>query len=148
MMNEAKTAPTMTCEDCYVECQRFGKHRNGLRRFRCPKCKRTFTEPHTADVWTPCISSRIGLCSPSNCCLRETPFGAQSESCEMDRNTIMRLLVLAGKRCEALMDSRMRNLHPRYLEVDEIWTYVRKKARRVRKDDSPEVGDAWVFVAN
>ena len=46
MMNTAKTAQTMACMTCNVDCQRFGKHRNGLRRFRCPKCKRTYTEPH------------------------------------------------------------------------------------------------------
>jgi IS1 family transposase len=33
------------------------------------------------------------------------------------------------------------------LQIDEIWTFVQKKARHVRKDDSPELGDQWVFVA-
>ena len=66
---------------------------------------------------------------------------------KLDRNTIMRLLVLAGQRCEALMDSRMQNVHSRYLQIDEIWTFVQKKNRHVRKGDSPEVGDQWVFVA-
>lgn len=28
----------MTCETCNTECRRFGKHRNGLQRFRCPLC--------------------------------------------------------------------------------------------------------------
>ncbi|HXM63990.1 MAG TPA: IS1 family transposase [Terriglobales bacterium] len=45
------------------------------------------------------------------------------------------------------MSTRVRNLHSRYIECDEIWTFVAKKARHVRKDDSPEVGDQWVFVA-
>lgn len=36
----------MTCEQCKTTCQRFGKHRNGLRRFRCPLCKKTYTETH------------------------------------------------------------------------------------------------------
>jgi len=46
---------------------------------------------------------------------------------KLDRNTIMRLLVLAGKRCESLMDSKMRGVHCRYLQIDEIWTYCGKK---------------------
>ena len=45
------------------------------------------------------------------------------------------------------MDSKMRNLPPKHLQIDEIWTYVQKKNRHVRKGDSPEVGDQWVFVA-
>jgi len=30
---------------------------------------------------------------------------------------------------------------------DEIWTFVTKKARNVRKDDPTEFGDQWIFVA-
>jgi hypothetical protein len=45
------------------------------------------------------------------------------------------------------MDVRMRNLSTRYLQVDEIWTYVGKKRRNVRSGDSPELGDQWVYVA-
>ncbi len=41
------TATTMTCTECEVRCQRFGQHRNGLQRFRCPQCKKTYTEQHT-----------------------------------------------------------------------------------------------------
>jgi IS1 family transposase len=51
------------------------------------------------------------------------------------------------KRCADLLDSQMRELSCHYLQVDEIWTFVQKKARRVRSGDSSEVGDRWVFVA-
>jgi hypothetical protein len=47
------------------------------------------------------------------------------------RDTICRLLVEAGNSCDDLLDAKMRNLHPRYLQLDEIWTYVQKKNRRV-----------------
>jgi transposase-like protein len=47
MQTELKADSKMTCQACEVGCQRFGKHRNGLRRFRCPQCKKTYTEPHT-----------------------------------------------------------------------------------------------------
>jgi transposase-like protein len=36
----------MTCHNCRIECRRFGKHRNGLQRYRCAQCSKTFTEPH------------------------------------------------------------------------------------------------------
>lgn len=63
------------------------------------------------------------------------------------RDTICRLLVEAGDRCNDLMDGAMRNLRCNYVQCDEIWTYVGKKQRHVGQDDSPEVGDQWVFVA-
>ncbi len=34
MTTEAKANDTMTCAKCNAECRRFGKHRNGLRRYR------------------------------------------------------------------------------------------------------------------
>ena len=63
------------------------------------------------------------------------------------RDTICRLLVEAGDRCNDLMDSAMRNLRCGYIQCDEIWTYVGKKQRHVHDTDSAEVGDQWVFVA-
>jgi len=44
-MKVAKANP-LTCPACDARCHSFGKHRNGLRRFRCPGCKRTYTEAH------------------------------------------------------------------------------------------------------
>jgi len=63
------------------------------------------------------------------------------------RDTICRLLVEAGDQCNELLDGTMRNLHCGYVQCDEIWTYVGKKQRRIREEDSPELGDQWVFVA-
>jgi IS1 family transposase len=65
----------------------------------------------------------------------------------VDRNTINSLLLRTGDRCRQIMDDRMRNLECRYLQVDEIWTFVQKKRRNVRSGDSPEFGDQWVYVA-
>jgi IS1 family transposase len=66
----------------------------------------------------------------------------------LNRNTVLRLLELVGERCARLMDSKMRSLRCRYVQCDEIWTFVQKKQRQVRKDANPyEIGDQWVFVA-
>ena len=41
----------------------------------------------------------------------------------------------------------MHDLPCRRIQCDDIWTYVGKKSKDVRKEDSVEVGDQWVFVA-
>lgn len=63
------------------------------------------------------------------------------------RDTIMRLGVKVGEGCTALMDTKMRNLSCKRLEMDEIWGFVGKKERSVRVGDSPEVGSVWTFCA-
>ena len=41
----------------------------------------------------------------------------------------------------------MQRIRSKLVQVDEIWTYVRKKQKRVAPSDGPEVGDQYVFVA-
>ena len=66
---------------------------------------------------------------------------------DIDRNTIASLLLRTGDYCADLLDGSMRNLRCQFVQCDEIWTFVGKKQKRVRKDDPLEVGDQWVFVA-
>jgi IS1 family transposase len=67
----------------------------------------------------------------------------------MDRNTIMSLLVKAGKRCQERMDTMLRNVPVRDVEADEIWGFCAKKekARRIEEKEVYGIGDAWCFVA-
>ena len=146
MTSTDKTETTMSCGACNVSCQRFGKHRNGLRRFRCPQCKRTYTESHRRTLDTMYISEDRAVLA-LQLLLEGNSIRSTERITKLDRNTIMSLLVRAGERCKRLMDEQMRNLHLEHLQIDEIWTYVQKKARRIRSADSPEVGDQWVFVA-
>ena len=136
----------MTCHNCQSICNRFGKHRNGLQRYRCNQCGKTFTEDHTR----PLAEMRLPM-DKAESILKLLVEGMSLRSIErftgVHRDTIMRLLLLAGERCQQLMDAKMRNLSARYLQVDEIWTYCGKKRRNVRSGDSPEVGDQWVYVA-
>jgi transposase-like protein/IS1 family transposase len=136
----------VTCHNCQSICNRFGKHRNGLQRYRCSQCRKTFTEDHTR----PLAEMRLPM-DKAESILKLLVEGMSLRSIErvtgVHRDTIMRLLLLAGERSQQLMDAKMRNLSARYLQVDEIWCYVGKKRRNVRSGDSPELGDQWVYVA-
>ncbi len=67
----------------------------------------------------------------------------------LDRNTVMRVLVLAGERCERLLSDRVQNLPVEHLELDECWTYVGCHEKRIRPDmRNPHLrGDQYVFIA-
>lgn len=141
-----KAAQAMTCEACNVHCQRFGKHRNGLLRFRCPICKKTYTEAHErtlGSMYTPQDRALSAL----QLLLEGNSIRSTERITQLDRNTIMRLLILAGDRCHKLMYEKMRGLRLNHLQCDEIWTFCQKKQRHVRAGDSPDCGDQWVFVA-
>jgi transposase-like protein/IS1 family transposase len=148
MTNEAQTVPTMICDGCSVGCQRFGKHRNGLRRYRCPKCKRTFTEQHRRVCDTMYISQDRAVLA-LQLLLEGNSIRSTERICQMDRNTIMSLLLKAGERCQHLMDEKLVNLDVRDVEVDEIWGFVGKKEghRKAADQNVAEIGDAYCFVA-
>lgn len=54
------------------------------------------------------------------------------------RDTILRLLARVGQGCERLMDTELRNLSCRRIQVDEVWGYIQKKQRHVTKHDDPK----------
>ena len=139
----------MTCIRCQhttcVKAGSFGKRR--IQRWKCTSCKNRFSEPHaklTRDTFTsrPEAAIRALHCLLEGCSIRST-----ERLSGLNRNTIMRLLILAGEGAARLMDAKVRRLQSRYLQLDEIWTFVGKKDRNVRRGDSPEFGSQWVYVA-
>ncbi len=136
----------MTCQRCDASCQRFGKHRNGLRRFRCPVCKKTYTEAHKPALPGSYLAlDRIVLA------LRLLIEGNSIRSTErisnLDRNTIMKLLVVAGEKCEKLMGRLIVNVPVKNVQCDEIWSFIGKKEKAVTVDDDPNLGSAFCFTA-
>ena len=63
------------------------------------------------------------------------------------RNTVSKLLLDAGENAREIMNREMVNLQVKKLQVDEIWTFVGKKQRWIKPEDSPDMGDQYVFVA-
>lgn len=63
------------------------------------------------------------------------------------RDTIMRLGVAIGDGCAALHGKLMKNLHVSRIELDEVWSFVKKKRRNVTEFDPEGVGDQYIFIA-
>lgn len=61
-------------------------------------------------------------------------------------DTILRVLVNAGERCEQLLDDRIQRVPVKDVECDEMWGFVGSKQKR-NILDHPERGDAYCFVA-
>lgn len=65
---------------------------------------------------------------------------------DLDRNTIMSLLVKAGDRCQSLIAERIVSIPVQDVEVDEIWGFVGKKEGHKAEGDGAELGDAYCFI--
>ena len=147
MTLKAQPETSMTCEGCKTICQRFGKHRNGLRRFRCPECRKTFTEVHTRTLDTMYTAEHQAVLA-LQLLLEGNSIRSTERISGLNRNTILSLLVRAGKKCQRLMNEKIRSIPVQDVQADEIWGFCYKKEKE-RKDSEKDVygiGDAWCFV--
>jgi len=68
---------------------------------------------------------------------------------DLHRDTILRLLLLVGEKCEKLMGRLIVNVPVKDVQCDEIWGYVYKKEAHKNPEEANEdgIGDANCFVA-
>jgi transposase-like protein/IS1 family transposase len=138
----------MTCHNCHAECKRFGKDRKGNQRFRCRQCSKTFLEPRKKPLegmYTPMEEAEQVLkMLVEGCSIRSIERITQ-----VHRDTIMKLLVLAGQRCERLFEEKLTGLTVQDVQCDEIWAFVgmKEKTKGPKLAHVTTLGDAYTFVA-
>jgi transposase-like protein/IS1 family transposase len=136
----------MTCHNCKTQCGKFGKDRKGYQRFRCAACAKTFTAPHNGHVEGMYVSTE-----KAEKIVRLLVEGMSIRSIERctgtHRDTIMRLLVTVGERCERLLEEKIRKTPVRDVQCDEMWGFVGCKERKKTKEHPQTFGDAYCFVA-
>ena len=146
-MEVAKTNLRLDCPTCGNGCQRFGKHRNGLSRFRCPQCKRTYTEPHQLTLGEMFIPQEKMLLAISML-VEGNSIRSTMRITGLDQNTIMKALVLAGRTCEKVMGRLIVNVPVRDVECDEIWGFVGKKGKARRPEGRSELRGRLLFCGH
>src|SRR5207244_2292932 len=66
------------------------------------------------------------------------------------KKAVLRLLVDAGRVCAEYQDRVLRNLRPRRLQIDEVWTWLECKRANVTPEilaRNPHAGDVWLWCA-
>jgi len=135
----------MKCPYCSGRSVPHAHNRNGTRRYYCLICKKTFSEPRqtignrylsldTTSLIATLLAEGTSMCSTARI------TGVQE-------STVASLLEEIGRGCFKLMRKRIRNFDVSHLELDETWTFVGKKQKRVTASDPPTVGDAYCYIA-
>ena len=83
------------------------------------------------------------------CLVEGTSVNATARIVGVQKKTVLRTLVDAGRLCAEHMDRTLRNLPCRRFEVDELWSFVYCKEGNVprAKNAPPEAGDVWTWTA-
>ena len=149
-MSETPNTPTPAapaCRSCGGRTIGWGKDREGNARRKCKACGATFgIIPER-----PLGSMRLDL-DKATTCLSLLVEGSSIRSTErvtgVHRDTICRLLRVAGAKCESLLNRLVRGVEVKDVQCDELWCYVamKEKTKARKKLTDPELGDAYTFV--
>jgi transposase-like protein/IS1 family transposase len=141
----------MTCHNCSSVCKKFGKFGpQRIQRYRCKQCKRTFSEEHETPKG-PLGDMRISI-DKAETILKLMLEGMSIRSIQRitgaHQKTILDLLVIAGGKCDRIMNAKIKDIAVKDVEADEIWGFVQFKNRHKLHNQitDPQVGDAYTFV--
>jgi IS1 family transposase len=135
----------VTRHNCRTDCRKFGK-RGDRQRYQCSQCRKVFTDArnNTLDgMYLPVEKAELVL----KLLLEGNSISSVVRLTEVHQKTILKLLVLAGEKCERIMAAKIRNVQVRDVEADEVWSFIGKKEKRVRPEDDQNLGDCYTFVA-
>jgi transposase-like protein/IS1 family transposase len=141
----------MVCHNCQNEAKKRGKDRKGNQRYRCDACDRSFIEPQEKPLGNMYLRLEQAVLVlkllAEGCSIRST-----ERLTNINRNTILALIVTVGEKCEQFLESRIENVPVKDVECDELWAFVGMKEKTKNKkqwkdaDLERSMGDAYTFV--
>ena len=138
----------MTCHNCRLEMTKHGKRRDGTPRYRCAQCGKTFSEPKRYGVIGHKQVDEDRALLALTLIVEGNSIRSAARITGLEKRTIIRLVVDAGQRCEALLATKIRNVPVSDVQADEIWGFVGKKEghKNPFEGDDMYLGDAWCFI--
>ena len=110
-----------------------------IRLLRCRTCGEEFSERRGTALFNTKLSEAHAEAVINHlgegCGVRAT-----ARLSKVAKDTVARLLRMAGRHAERLHDQRVRNVTPRALEFDEQWSFVKKSRSVVRWRSAPRRG--------
>jgi transposase-like protein/IS1 family transposase len=143
----------MVCHNCKATAKKNGKDRKGNQRYRCESYAISFgdyQEKPLDGMYLP-IEKVVQ-------CIQQLIEGSSLRSTQritgIDLNTIMKMLVVVGSKCERFLENRIKDVVVKDVECDELWCFVGMKEKTKGKnqlqwesyEQERSMGDAYTFV--
>lgn len=138
----------MTCHNCKIEMVKAGKGRNDVQRFECQQCGKRFSEPQQKPFGADSRLPKETVCRILHCLVEGNSVRGTARLCDVEPRTVLNMLTLAGEACERLFEQRIHNVQVADLELDEVWTFVGCKEKRLTPErfEQGMRGDAYTFI--
>ena len=135
--------PNPTCEQSHVV--RNGSHR-GIQRYHCKTCQTYFGETEG----TPMYGLKTEASEVAQALLivmRRGSLRAAEEITGHKYETISGWLKRAANHAAAITEVLATDLHLSQVEIDEFWSFVRKKREHLSSQTKESAGAAWSKTA-
>jgi transposase-like protein len=125
--------PNENCEDygkkghenivCY---EIYGKRKTKL--LRCRTCKTRFSERRNT-VFFGLHTDEDTIEKVVRCLAEGNSIRATARIMSIDKDTVARIFSRASSHCKRVLDNLLRDLHMEECQVDELWSFVKKKRK-------------------
>lgn len=154
-MSRRRSYSPMTCQNS--ECDFFlieegkdliknGRNSAGNQQYFCKHCRTYFTETKN----TPLYNSRLGRQKVERICrLSQEKISIRGINRVTDHHpaTIIRYLRLVGEHAKLLTSHFLQDLDSDRIEMDEFWSFVKKKNKHCEGPYDQSYGDRWTYTA-
>jgi len=109
---------------------RFGIQANGVQRYRCTDCGRTFARTINTPFFHKHLDKKeiVRICKMLS---EKTGFRAIARITGHHRDTICSIASAIAKHCKKFNEYFIKELKLTPIEVDEMWSFVKKKKKIV-----------------
>jgi transposase-like protein len=103
-----------------------------FRRLSCRECKKTFSENYGTPFFG-LMTDRERVVQALKMVVERGSMRGAARAMGVDKDTICAWVRKASEHAEALSDYMLRDLHMTTVELDELWTTVKKSRRTSRR---------------
>ena len=124
-----------------------GWHRNAAR-FQCQACG-ALVSARTGSAYAGLRTEAITYLRGATALAEGLRIRATGRLVDVDKDTVTHWLPVLGQHCQNVMNYFFRHLHLHECQLDELWTFIDKKAAQLTPlEKLAEIyGDAWVWMA-
>src|SRR4051812_20595073 len=133
-----------------ISCQhetrhRHGKNKCGTQRYKCATCGATFVE-ESGPLGTMRVTMKEATMALS-LMLEGMSIRSVQRLTGLCRQTLADLVLLVGENCQRLLESTIKNVEVKEVQLDEIWSFcgMKERTRQLRGKSPVEFGDSWTF---
>jgi transposase-like protein len=101
---------------------------NNTPRFRCLKCNRKFSARHDSP-FAGFHTDDSTIYRVLKALAEGNGIRACSRIFDIDKNTLIRILKVAGQHCQKVSEQLIQNYHLKECQLDELWSFVKKRKR-------------------